>query len=470
MRICHVTSADPDQGVTGVAAYVRDLAHALAGAGHEVGHVYRTPGPAVAGVSSVRWTVRRGCRYAAVSANDAGDGSPASRFEGDVRGGPALNAWLAAVEGIHPDVVHVHDLSGVPADIIPACCARAYPVIVTLHDFWAFCRRLLLVRQDLTPCDGPDGGRNCARYCAGEPRPTRRMLTRLLIQTGPLSRPLRMARRAYRRVRGARASQFVVRRGTGSAGATGDAITAYASRQALMRDALLAATCLLAPSEDTRAQYERQGYPRGRIRVLPLSLLFEGRARGPRGFRGYPVRFGYMGRVNAWKGAHVLAEAAAEIPADRAHVTFYGAVEPEDERYLTVLAGGGGRVSFSGRYTRAQLAEIVEEIDVAVFPSIMRETQGLVGLEAQIAGLPVIAAAGGAIPEYVHHDVNGLLFTPGSASGLREQLRRVVDEPEMIGRLSANVRPPRRMDWHLAEILPIYEAAVSGERQAVSSR
>src|SRR5579862_4984292 len=315
----------------------------------------------------------------------------------------ALNAWLAAVEGIHPDVVHVHDLSGVPADIIPACCARAYPVIVTLHDFWAFCRRLLLVRQDLTPCDGPDGGRNCARYCAGEPRPTRRMLTRLLIQTGPLSRPLRMARRAYRRVRGARASQFVVRRGTGSAGATGDAITAYASRQALMRDALLAATCLLAPSEDTRAQYERQGYPRGRIRVLPLSLLFEGRARGPRGFRGYPVRFGYMGRVNAWKGAHVLAEAAAEIPADRAHVTFYGAVEPEDERYLTVLAGGGGRVSFSGRYTRAQLAEIVEEIDVAVFPSIMRETQGLVGLEAQIAGLPVIAAAGGASPEYVHH-------------------------------------------------------------------
>jgi glycosyltransferase involved in cell wall biosynthesis len=60
--------------------------------------------------------------------------------------------------------------------------------------------------------------------------------------------------------------------------------------------------------------------------------------------------------------------------------------------------------------------------------------------------LSVIGAAHGAIPEYVHHDVNGLLFTPGSASSLRRQIMRVVHDPGLIARLSAGISPPARVE------------------------
>jgi glycosyltransferase involved in cell wall biosynthesis len=470
VRICLITAADPEEALTGVATYVRDLASALVRRGHDVGHVYLRPALRGRAEWAIRWTARGAVRCAGVAIAAAPQAGIQERLRTDAQGGILTRGLVAAVRSIGPDVVHLHDLSGVPADLIPACRAAGYPVVVTLHDFWALCRRLLFVRPDLSPCDGPDHGRNCARYCTGTSPVSRRLAARIEEGGGPLARPVRAAHRVYRRLRGFAASQFIVPDAVPVPTVPAAAVVrAFASRETLIREAVLQATSLLVPSEDTRAQYVYHGYPAGRIRVMPLSLLFEGPPLRPRAGVGHPVRFGYLGRVNPWKGAHILAAAAAGIRPDRARFTFYGAVEREDQRYLTALAGGAGNVFFRGRYVRAQLAHIMEEIDVAVFPSIMRETQGLVGLEAQCAGLPIVAAAGGAIPEYVRDGIDGLLFVPGSTVDLRRQLQRLIDAPDLIGRLAANVRPPRRMEAHLADLLPVYENAARGGVGAAAS-
>ncbi len=179
------------------------------------------------------------------------------------------------------------------------------------------------------------------------------------------------------------------------------------------------------------------------------------------------MRFGYLGKVSSLKGAHLFVEAAAAVPPDRARFTLYGAVSDADRRFLTALSGGHPGLGFRGQYTRDQLDALLAEIDVLVFPSIAPETQGLVGREAQAAGIPIIGARCGAIPEYVRHEVNGLLFQAGSVSSLQEQILRVIREPDLIGRLSRNVEPPPSMSDHVRTVIEVYAEAMAPAPAAV---
>jgi glycosyltransferase involved in cell wall biosynthesis len=463
MRILLVTRDDPRSTLTGVAVYTRDLAAALARECDEVTHLYIGRGtwrPA----RGPRWSSEGGVQYMAIRGGSSSRGALRECLGADVSS-PALEARVGAViQQIHPDLVHLHDLAGLPAMLIPAVRARGCRVVVTLHDFWPFCRQLLLIRPGLVPCDGSDGGHNCARACAFQPRGLRHRL-RVAEATFPSARVrtvLRRTRLAYHRIRGRHGSQFAL---SPSPGAPADRApvleAAYAEREVRMRSALLQADVLLTVSRFAQAVYVRHGYPADRIGVLPLSLAATDHIprRTPR-VPVSPVRFGYVGSVTPWKGAQLLAQASAGISPALARFTFYGAVAEEDRRFLLDLAGGGERVRFYGRYTREQLPGILEEIDVAVFPSIMRETQGLVGLEARAAGVPIIGAAHGAIPEYVRHGVNGLLFEPGSAASLREQISRVLEDPESVARMSSNVLPPQPMSAHVHDVMRLYAEAL----------
>ena len=446
MRVLLLTRDDPHDTLTGVAVYVRDLGAALAREGHEVRHLYPVDGP-----PRSRFRVRR-----AMFAPRRPAAFPGG-LDADVVSPALLGPLVDALEEIHPDVLHVHDLSGIPASLIPAAKARRYPVAVTLHDFWPFCRQLLLIRPGLAPCLGTDGGRNCAAFCSSTARPTRRLLQR----SGVMAPLLRAALRRYRRLQGRPYSQFLTPAVPQPQGTPDrDTVQAYSAREARMREALLAADCLLAPSRFAKEAYVRHGYPAERIRVLSLSLLsFDRIARRVRSFRGYPIRFGYLGRVVPWKGAHVLAHAIRDLRPGMARFTFYGAVDAGDRAYLTSLSGAHPDLRFAGRYSHAELAGILDEIDVAIFPSLQSETLGFVGVEVQAAGVPVIGSGHAAIAEYVHHEDNGLLFPPGDTAALRSHITRILREPGLIGRYSARAISPPRMDGHVREIIGAYAQA-----------
>src|SRR5579864_7667111 len=109
-----MTAADPDEALTGVATYVRDLASALARRGHEAAHVYLGSGPRRRGDWAIRWSVRGTARCAAVSVRPAPRTELRERLRADAVGGTLTQALCAAVRSVDPDVVHLHDLSGVP--------------------------------------------------------------------------------------------------------------------------------------------------------------------------------------------------------------------------------------------------------------------------------------------------------------------------------------------------------------------
>jgi glycosyltransferase involved in cell wall biosynthesis len=463
MKVLLVTQGDPEAGMTGVATYVRSLGDALAENGHEVAHCFSIRTRARGG-PRLDWAVRGGRTIAMIANSPLLQPFPPERMEDDIVHRACEALFSDTVRRIRPDVVHIHDLAGLPAGVISRARRGACGVVMTLHDFWPFCRRQFLLRPGLIPCEGSAGGQHCARFCTARPPKLRRLAAR--IESRPswaFARYLVRGGRGFRaRIRGAAPSQFrLPPAADGSAWPDLGTIGAYAEREAALRERVLETNVLLTVSEFVKSMYVRQGYPESRLRVLPPPVSISDRISfRQREFRGYPIRFGYLGKVSPLKGAHILAEAAAAVPPERARFTLYGDAAAEDRPYLLALAAHHTGMHFAGPYGPDQLPAILEDIDIAILPSLARETRGMVGLEAQAAGLPIIGSDAGALPEYVQHEVNGLLFTTGSAAALRAALLRIIEDPAILSRLSANVRPPERMPAHVQRMGAAYREAV----------
>jgi glycosyltransferase involved in cell wall biosynthesis len=126
------------------------------------------------------------------------------------------------------------------------------------------------------------------------------------------------------------------------------------------------------------------------------------------------------------KGVDLALVALAELP-EQAIVWIVGTGPLAEE--LLALARKLGiehRVRFWG--LQRQVEPFLQAADCLVLPSRWQEAAGLVLLEAQAAGLPVVASRIGGIPEYVAEDRSALLFKPDDAGDLATQLRKLHDD------------------------------------------
>jgi len=101
--------------------------------------------------------------------------------------------------------------------------------------------------------------------------------------------------------------------------------------------------------------------------------------------------------------------------------------------------------------------------DVFVLPC-SRETFGIVLVEAQACGLPVVAANSGGVPEVVRDGQTGLLFEAGSQKALVSSLLNILlsdNRREEMG-LKGRQNILRYFTWHHAtqKLLKIYSSAV----------
>ena len=173
---------------------------------------------------------------------------------------------------------------------------------------------------------------------------------------------------------------------------------------------------------------------------------------------GRELRLGFIGTLSDHKGAHVLIEAVRLLAGAPLEVDIYGATDqfPAYMARLRGLAAEDQRITFRGTFDNGDIGDVMSSLDALVIPSLWRENTPLVLYSAQMARLPVIASDVEGIAEVVDHGVNGLLFRMGDAQGLASIIRRVLDEKDLLRRLSAAAKTPKSIAEYTDELLAVY--------------
>jgi D-inositol-3-phosphate glycosyltransferase len=100
------------------------------------------------------------------------------------------------------------------------------------------------------------------------------------------------------------------------------------------------------------------------------------------------------------------------------------------------------------------------------------ESFGLVAVEAQSVGTPVVAAAVGGLSTVVRDGVSGLLVEGHDPADYADAIRRIVDQPRLREKLSAGaVRQARLFTWERTadQTVEVYRRAARAMRDDLSA-
>jgi len=180
---------------------------------------------------------------------------------------------------------------------------------------------------------------------------------------------------------------------------------------------------VVTPSRAMADFMVEHGFPSRLVHVIPFGAE-PGETRSPRDGDGTLVA-GVAANLEPWKGIDLLLEASAQARS-RVRLEIYGTGSQRDplERAAREL---GVEARFHGFV--ADLREPLAGLDVLVQPS-RADNFPLAVLEAMAAGLPVVGARVGGIPELVLDGETGLLVEPESPAALAAALDSLAESPE----------------------------------------
>lgn len=311
------------------------------------------------------------------------------------------------LESFKPEIVHIGHLNHLSTSLILAAAEREIPIVYTLHDYWLMCPRGQFMQMfpensvDLwAACDGQED-RKCAqrcyqRYFSGAPDEWENDI-------------------AYW-------TDWVKRRMTH------------------VRQMVELVDLFIAPARYLLERYrDHFGIPEGKLVYLDYGFD-RNRMQGRQRKEGEPFTFGYIGTHIPAKGIHQLIAAFGKLKGETS-LRIWGRHRGQDSEALKALAAAlpsdkRDCIEWMSEYRNQDInADVFNLVDAIVVPSVWVENSPLVIHEAQEARVPVVTADAGGMAEYVHHEVNGLLFKHRDIDGLAEQMQHFVDDPAFARRL-----------------------------------
>lgn len=352
--------------------------------------------------------------------------------------------FAEVLDRVKPDIVHVGHLNHLSTSLLREAARREIPIVFTLHDYWLMCPRgqfMQTMPEDpqvlWAACDGQEN-RKCAERCYSR-----------LFSGSPEEYETDVA---YW-------TDWVKR------------------RMHHVREMTELVDLFIAPARYLHDRFrDAFGLPERKMVYLDYGFARE-RMRGRMRTTGEPFTFGYIGTHIPAKGVHDLIRAFGLIKGD-CKLRIWGRPRGQDTDALKGIAaslpsGVADRVEWLTEYKNQEIArDVFNRCDAIVVPSVWVENSPLVIHEAQQARVPVITANVGGMAEYVHHEVNGLLFEHRSVDSLAAQMQRFVDEPALAARLGARGYPWSEtgdipdVDNHVRAIERLYEQVI--ERHSTS--
>ncbi|NED12477.1 D-inositol-3-phosphate glycosyltransferase [Streptomyces sp. SID9124] len=192
----------------------------------------------------------------------------------------------------------------------------------------------------------------------------------------------------------------------------------------------------------------------------------------------------FAGRIQPLKAPDVLLRAVAVLldrdPTLRSRIVVpvvggpsgSGLAKPEGLQKLAARLGIADVVRFHPPVGQDQLADWFRAASVLVMPSYS-ESFGLVAVEAQAAGTPVVAAAVGGLPVAVRDGVSGFLVPGHDPAAYAQALERFAAAPELVARMGgAAAEHAQRFGWDTAAAATaeVYTAAIQEHRRRTRTR
>jgi glycosyltransferase involved in cell wall biosynthesis len=181
------------------------------------------------------------------------------------------------------------------------------------------------------------------------------------------------------------------------------------------------------------------------------------------------IRIGYIGQISQSKGIHLLIQAIESLQDDlgkKFRVSIYGNLEHQ-VNYSTQLRSMSAEmdnVQFCGIYPHDQSSIIFANLDVLVVPSLWYDFP-LIIYEAFATKTPVIATNLGGMAEAVTHEINGLLFERDNVNDLARQLRRIIEEKDLLEQLKTGIPQVKRIEEEVDELEQIYNGLINHQTQ-----
>jgi glycosyltransferase involved in cell wall biosynthesis len=377
-----------------------------------------------------------------------------------------------AIREVRPDVMHVHELAGLPSSVLDVARRLGVCTIVTLQDYFPLCGTFRLLDSGGRVCLRREVGEDCVHSTAADPRKHEVMFdstVRYELARLPLLRSIDPARRDpwINRVARLLAERAVAQQGRARPNAG-----AFQRRRDVNVERLNRADRVIAMSTRVAEIYAQLGVDADRLETRQLTLAHIERLRPRRRETGTPITFATLaGLESVAKGGRLLLDAmrllSEAASAGRMRLLVYGFTDLALAQEAAGLAG----IELRGSFRAGELDTVLDEVDIGVMPSVWEEAYGYAGMEFLAKGIPVVANAIGGMVDYTLEGETGWLNRSCSAEELARIVLGIVESPEQVGELAAKVRAARDtiikpLSRHADEMDAVYrEAMANGSRR-----
>lgn len=214
---------------------------------------------------------------------------------------------------------------------------------------------------------------------------------------------------------------------------------------------------IFVASQFSKTTFISHGVSESKITVVPYGVNLSD---------FYPVkvdkdnkfRVVYVGALSMRKGIHYLIQAFNSLNLKKSELVLIGKKCEETEKLLA-KSRLDDRIIQTGIISRSEIRKWLSRSDVFVLPSI-EDGYGLVILEAQACGLPVIATVNTGSLESIQDNINGFIIPIRSSTAIAEKLLFLYQNPNIAKAMGKNALQSVSMrggwDTYFSQVLKEY--------------
>ncbi len=343
-----------------------------------------------------------------------------------------------------PDIIHFHELagsSGITLKHLHVAKKSSAKVIMTFHLAGYSCKTGTLVQLGKTICDGVIDLQKCSNCYLQS------------TGNGKISTTLTAASTFFH--------NFSINT-TRWQNKVGTALGTVSIISKLKKDlSFLVSQCdyVISITEWYEKILIANGVDQSKIRVIKQGIPLD-----PQNFistiniQGGPLKLIFLGRINKFKGLHLLIDAIKDFDPLSIQLSIFG--NSDDDLYessLKIKTALNKNISWNGKLNQKDVVKTLQKHDALCLCSTFSEMSPLVIQEAFSAGIPVIASNVYGNAEQISHNYNGLLFEFNNVNDLRKQILRCINEPELLKELTKKITAPRSFKEVGKQYLNLYK-------------